>query len=119
MKINVVTLLVAFAVAALAGYGFYAANSAPGDMPLPTALISGVVLFITLAGTISLGAKEGRGSTANLRVVSGLFFFIMLIEQIIFSVVSFRITPYIIVTGILLLVYVLISYAVGKALQNT
>jgi hypothetical protein len=118
MKVNIVTLIIALAISALAGYGFYAANASE-EYPLVIAIGSGIVLFITLAGTIAVGAKEGRGSTTNIRVLSGIFFVVLLIEQIIFSFVPFRIAPYSIVTGILLLVYMLIAYAIGKALAGT
>jgi hypothetical protein len=119
MKINIVLLIIALAIAALAGYGFYAANSQEGDVPLLIAVVAGILLFITLAGTIAFDALQGRGSVANIRVVSGIFFFILLIEQIIFSIAPFRIAPYIIVSGVSALVYALIAYAIGKALKNT
>jgi hypothetical protein len=118
MKINVITLTIAFAVAALAAYGFYAANSAETDIPLANALGGGIALFITLAGTIAVGSKDGNGGTVNIRLASGVFFVLVLIEQIIFCFVSFSLAPYIIVTGILTLVYVLIAYGIGKTLQN-
>ncbi|GHV88719.1 hypothetical protein AGMMS50267_10790 [Spirochaetia bacterium] len=117
MKINGVTLIIALAVAALAGYAFYAANGAATDIPLANALGGGIALFVTLAGTIAVGSKDGGGSTLNIRLASGVFFVLLLIEQIIFCMVSFHIAPYIIVTGILVLIYVLIAYGIGKALK--
>jgi hypothetical protein len=118
MRINSIALIIVFAIAALAGYGFYAANGAATDIPLANALGGGIVLFVTLAGATAVGAKDGSGSTMNIRLLSWVFFFVMLVEQLIFCFVPFRMAPYIIVTGILLLVYVLIAYGTGKALQN-
>jgi hypothetical protein len=118
MRINIITLVIAFAIAALAGYAFYAANGGETDIPLANALGGGIVLFVTLAGTIAVGTKDGGGSTMNIRLLSGIFFVVMLVEQIIFCFVPFRMPPYIIVTGVLLLVYVLIAYGIGKAMQN-
>ncbi|MDR0583863.1 MAG: hypothetical protein LBG57_05870 [Treponema sp.] len=117
MRINVVTLAVALALAALAGYGFYVANGAEGDVPLANALGGGIALFVTLAGAIALGTKEDKGGGPNIRIASFVFFGVILIEQIVFCFVSFSMAPYIIVTGVLLLVYVLIAYGIGKALQ--
>jgi hypothetical protein len=117
MRISVIPFAVALAVAALAGYGFYAANGAEGDVPLANALGGGIVLFVTLAGAIALGIKEDKGGGSNIRLVSFVFFAVMLIEQIIFCFVPFSLAPYVTVTGILLMVYVLIAYGIGKALQ--
>jgi hypothetical protein len=118
MKINFIFLLIAFAIAALAGYGFYAANGAETDIPLVNAIGGGIVLFITLGGAIAVRSSDGGGSTMNISASSWLFFVLLLIEQIVFCFVPFRMPPYIIVTGILLFVYILIAYAIGKALQN-
>jgi hypothetical protein len=118
MKINVITLLIALAIAALAGYGLYAANGAETDIPIANALGGGIALFITLAGTVAVGSKDGNGGTFNIRLASGVFFVLVAIEQIVFCLTPFRLAPYIVVTGVLTLVYVLIAYAIGKALQN-
>ncbi|GHV80437.1 hypothetical protein AGMMS49944_22280 [Spirochaetia bacterium] len=119
MKFNVIMLAIAFAIGALAGYGFYAANGAETDLPLANALGGGIALFITLAGTIAVAPKnDGGGGTLNIRLASGVFFALILVEQIIFCFVPFTLAPYVVVTGVLTLVYVLIAYAIGKTLQN-
>ncbi|MDR3123795.1 MAG: hypothetical protein LBU16_08470 [Treponema sp.] len=118
MKINVITLAIAFAIAALIAYGFYSANGAETDIPLANALGGGIALFITLAGTVAVGSKDGNGGTTNIRLASGIFFVLVLIEQIVFCFVPFSLAPYIVATGILTLVYVLIAYGIGKTLQN-
>ncbi|MDR1893146.1 MAG: hypothetical protein LBQ61_00435 [Spirochaetales bacterium] len=116
MKINKILLLIALGIAALAGYGFFAAN---GDEAYRLVITfgSGISLFVCLAGLIAV-TTPGRGSSANIKVLSAVFFILLLVENLIFTFVPFRIAPYVIVTGILLLVYVLIGYAVGKALEN-
>jgi hypothetical protein len=118
MKINYIFVLIAFAIAALAGYGFYAANGAETDIPIANALGGGIALFLTLGGAIAVRTKDGGGSTMNIAISSWVFFFLMLIEQLVFCFVPFSMPPYIIVTGILLLVYVLITYAIGKAMAK-
>jgi hypothetical protein len=118
MRINVITLLIALAIAALAGYGFYMANGAQSDAPLVNALGGGITLFITLAGAIAVGTKDDTGGSLNIRLTSGIFFALMLVEQIIFCFVPFSMPPYIIVTGVLLLIYLLIAYGIGKGLKN-
>jgi hypothetical protein len=118
MRINVITLGIALAIATLAGYGFYAVNGAQNDIPLANALGGGIALFVTLAGTISVGTKDETGGAVNIRITSGIFFALMVVEQIVFCFVPFSMPPYIVVTGILLLIYVLTAYGMGKALQN-
>ena len=117
MKINVITLIVAFAIAALGGYAFYAANGAETDIPLANALCGGIALFVTLAGAVSITSKNAGGSAMNIRVLSWVFFVLILVEQIVFCFVSFHIAPYIVITGVLLLIYVLIAYRIGKSME--
>jgi len=117
MKINPVLLGIALAIAALSGYGFFAANSGK-EYQLVLSIGAGLVLFITLSGVLAVSSKDGSGSTTNIRVLSGVFFFAILIEQLIFCFVPFRLPPYIILTGILILIYVLIAYAIRRALQS-
>jgi hypothetical protein len=116
MKINVLMCIVALAIGALAGYGFWAANSGEAGQ-LVMAIGSGVAFFVTLGGTIAVRSATGRGSIGNIRVVSALFFAVFLVEQIVCTVLPFHQAPYIVVTGVLLLVYVVISYSIAKALE--
>ena len=118
MRINVITLFIAAAIAALAGYGLYAANGAENDIPLANALGGGIALFVTLAGAIAIGTKNDTGGTENIRWVSFVFFIIVLIEQIVFIFVPFKLPPYIIITGTLTLIYMLTAYGIGKALRQ-
>ena len=115
MKVNVFMLLIALALAALAGYGFFAANGGEVYRWLIT-IGSGLSLFVTLSGFIALAA-DGGGGTVNIKVTSVLFFTALLIEHIIFSFTGIAAAPYVIITGILLLLFVLISYAVVRAIK--
>jgi hypothetical protein len=108
-------LVIALVFAALVGYGFYAANYGEQYRLLLTIGV-GISLFLPLCGVLAVGVK-GRGSTGNLRALSAVFFVLMLTDNLIFSFVSFRLAPYIIITGILLLIYALIVYAVTRALK--
>lgn len=109
MKMNWVLVLLVGAIATLLGYGFYA-----GTENIFMALGSGILFFLTLSGTFSI--SFGRGS-ANVKVLSFVFFILSFIEQLIFGFVGFRKAPYIIISGILILVYVMIFYAVVKTLK--
>jgi hypothetical protein len=111
MKVNVVFLIIVLALSALAAYGFYAANNGETHRLVIT-IGGGLSLFVPLAGLLALTAG-GRGGAVHIKVLSALFFTALLIEQVVFSFVVLKPAPYIIITGVLLLVYVLIAYAVA------
>jgi hypothetical protein len=117
MKINFIFLLIAFAIASLAGYALYAGNRAETDIPLANALGGGISLFIVLAGRTAVSLTDGKGTNMNLRLLSGVFFIVILIEQIVFCFVPFKLPPYIIVTGLLMLIYALIAYGIGRSMR--
>jgi hypothetical protein len=116
MKINLVFLFIALAISALVGYGFFAWN---GGEPyqLLVAIGSGLTIFLPLGGLLAL-SSSGRGIVGNIRALSVVFFLLEIIVNIIFSVVNMTApTAYIIVNGILILVYILIVYVVSRALK--
>ena len=113
MKINIVMLAITFGIAALAAFGFYSGNS--GDHRILFTIGSGLSFFIALGGVFALSSPHG--GIAKIKVTSILFFIALLVEHLIFSFTVIRLAPYVIITGILLLLYVLICYAVIKALK--
>jgi hypothetical protein len=115
MKVNPILLIIALAIAALAAFGFYSANDGEVYRWLIT-IGAGLSLFVTLGGFIAFSA-DGGGGTVNIKVTSVLFFIALLIEHIIFSFTGVAMAPYVIITGILLLLFVLISYAITGALK--
>jgi hypothetical protein len=114
MKVNFVMLLIALAIAALAGYGFFAANS-DEEFHLLLAAGSALTIFLTLGGLLALSVPDG--GSANIKVTSAIFFVVFLVEQLIFGIFGVREAPYIIVTGILLLIFILVNYGIIRALK--
>ncbi|UTC52766.1 hypothetical protein ABH09_10550 [Treponema sp. OMZ 803] len=110
MKINWILVLISLGISAFAGYGFF---SGTGNMLLTVG--SGVFLFATLLGMF--GISFGRGS-ANIKIFSGIFLVLALVEHLIFVFSGFRQTAYIVITGILFLLYLLIFYGIVKALKE-
>jgi hypothetical protein len=115
MKVNFVMLLIALAIAVLVAYGFYSGNKNDETVWLIT-IASGIMIFVTLSGILAV-TFDGRGGTGNVRVVSILFLIISIISNAIFSFITMTPAPYIIINGILFLVYILISYGIVKALK--
>jgi len=114
MKINWVLAIISLAITGLIAFGFYSGNSNDSYQLLIT-IGSGLSFLITLGGLLALSSPHG--GTVNIKVTSVLFFIGLLIEHIIFSFTGVKPAPYIIITGILILVYVLICYAVTRALK--
>ena len=109
MKINWFLLLVSFLIAGLSAYGFWA-----GTENLFLAFGSGASFFITLFGIISV--SFGRGS-ANIKVLSAVFFLLLLIEHLFFAFAGLKQAAYIIITGILLLIYISLFYGIARSLK--
>ena len=118
MKVNPIFLLISFAIAFLAGYGFFTANSGEIFQLLVT-IGAGILIFITLSGIIAIQSAGGRGGVGNIRALSVVFLIISIIVNVIFSFITI-VTPaaYIITNGILFLVYLLIGYSVYRAITN-
>ncbi len=113
MKPNIVLIIISVLIAALIGYGFYAANSGETNVLLLT-FGSGICLALALTG--ALGIKFERAEAkVTIAVTSGIFFIVFLISNLIFAFTKVVPAPYIIVNGILLLMYILICYGLSKA----
>jgi hypothetical protein len=115
MKINPVMLIVSLAIAGLISFGFYTANNGEVYLWLIT-IGSAFLCFVTLSGILAVGF-DIRGGTGNYKIVSALFFILTLISNIIFNFLSFTLASYIIINGILFLLYIVIEYAIIKALK--
>ena len=114
MKINFVQTIIAIAVSLLIAYGLYSFHDSENKILLSVG--SFVFLATTLILTIGTSFELPR-TTANVRVVSGIFFVVALISNLIFTFIAFSIPSYVITNGILLLVFILIAYSINKAKQ--
>ena len=115
MNLNVFRTFICIGIAGLSAFGFFMSNEADAFRILIT-VGSIVTLFVTLGGLIALSSSN-RGQIVNIRVISGIFFLLFFIEHIIFSLIEIRFTPYIIITGILLLLYFLTCYICIRAIK--
>ena len=78
---------------------------------------SAISFFITLRGLLALSSRY-QGLTVNMRIISALFFIVLLVVHIVFSFTGISLAPYIIITGILLVLYRLVSYLFIQALSK-
>ncbi|MCB9427057.1 MAG: hypothetical protein H6584_08555 [Flavobacteriales bacterium] len=114
MKANFVEIIIAIAVSLLIAYGLYSFHDSENKILLSVG--SFVFLAVTLIFTIGTSFELPR-TTTNVRVTSGIFFVIGLISNLIFTFLDFSVPSYILINGILLLVFILIAYLVNKAKQ--
>lgn len=114
MKINLVQTIIAIAVSALIAYGLYNFHDSENKILLSV----GSFLFFATTLVMSIGVSfEQSRTTTNIRVVSGVFFAIALISNLIFTFINFSVPSYVITSGILLLVFILIAYSINRAKQ--
>ena len=114
MKINFVQTIIAIAVSLLIAYGLYSFHNSENKILLSAG--SFVFLATTLVLTIGTSFQLPR-TTTNVRIVSGIFFAVALISNLIFTFVAFSVPSYVITNGILILVFILIAYSINKAKQ--
>lgn len=113
MKPNIFLIIVSVLIATLAGYGFYAANSGE-NFSLLLSLGSGLTFAITLIGTLGIKPKE-RAGNVNFKIISAIFFILFLISNLIFGFTGMSVAPYIIVNGVILLIYMIVGYGIIKS----
>lgn len=116
MKINIVTSIIATAIAALLGYAVY---SVAGDNQYAETAFaaSGIAFAICLILGIGVSYEDTRKGI-SLRVLSILSVIIMAVSQFAFAYFGIHISSYICVNGIILLLYLLVFYGVYKAAQQ-
>ncbi len=115
MKVTLVPTVIALAISALIGYALYALCKTEG-LELLLAIGGGVALFFPLATALGIRFEQPRTS-GNITTLGVFFTVIMLICCFVYAFVQFTAPTFIIVTGILLLVFIMIVYAIAKAKQ--
>ena len=114
MKCNVILTTIAVALSALLAYALYCWCKMP-EANLLVSICGGVTLVCTLATTLGISFERSRTSV-NIKVVSGVFALLFLISNIVFCcVANFAYPLYIILNGLLLLIWILIIYSIHKA----
>lgn len=108
MKVNWILLTISAVVAALLGYAIYA-----GTNNYVLTIGGALVFFLTLCGVLSISLGKG---TINLRVLSGFFFLIMIVEHLLFALIGFKLSAYIVITGIFISIYIISFYGISKAI---
>lgn len=112
MKVNAVTTIISVAISAIVAYCLYSWCKSDNQILL---CIGGFIsLALTMMFTIGVSFEQSR-TTTNVRFLSGTFFVLALISNIIFAFVQFSSPAYILVNGLLLLIWLLLVYGIKKA----
>ena len=115
MKFNVFLSVIAVLLAGLIGYGFYAANSGEKFVWLIT-FGSGICMALSLIGILAV-STEGRAGGINIKALSSIFFVLFLISNLVFTFTTIKLAPYVIINGIMLLIYAVSIYGIIKSRQ--
>ena len=114
MKLNFIQTIIALSISLLISYGFYSLGS--GENKIILSLGSFVFLASTLITMLAVSFEYPR-TTTNVRVLSGVFFVVAMISNLIFIFINFSVPSYIIISGVLFLIYLLITNLIYKANQ--
>ena len=114
MKVHAVNLLIAISVSALLTYGIVSidANLLKGAIGL------GTFIFLTSTLSMAIGVSfENQRMGVNVKLVSTIFFLVALCLNLVFAFISFSQPSYIITSGIIFLLYVLVANSIFGASQ--
>lgn len=114
MKVNFIKTIIAICVSGLIAYGFYSFHKT--DNKLLLSIGSFTFLSLTLLFTLSITFSLPR-TTTMVRTVSGIFFIVAFVSNLIFSFFNFSTPIYVIINGIALMIYALIAYTISRAKQ--
>lgn len=112
MKVKFVPALVAVLLSALIAYGLFSIHKFDNKILLSVGgfVFCAATLFFAFGVNFNLPR-----TTTNIRFLSITFFFIALVSNLIFCFINFYVPIYVILNGILVLIFILIAYSIAKA----
>lgn len=116
MKLNVTNTVIAVALAALVSYLCYTLSSHESVRTLITAG-SFFTSAIALTAALGLRVPEYPRTSVLLKTVSSIFSVLLIVDNIAFSFFDFSVPFYIILTGVMLVVFLLAYSSVYNAKQ--
>ena len=114
MKISIVQTIIAIAMSLLIAYGLYSFHESENKILLG----AGSFVFLATTLVMTFGASfELPRTLTNVRVISGFFFVVALISNLVFAFISFSVPSFVVINGTLLLVFILTAYSINKVKQ--
>lgn len=113
MKINPFLTLLSLLLAAVLAYALYYYCKAP-EMQWLITIAGGICIFLPWAGTLAV-STENKGQNVNFKVLSAIFACGITGLQLFFALHTPSMPKYILISGILLIIWLSIAYAIiGK-----
>lgn len=116
MKLKTIPSILALALGILLGFGVYTVAGSDRNAALGF-VGSAVSFFVALLFTIGISYDDGRLGV-SIQVLGALALVVMLISHFAFAIFGISQNAYIIVNGIILLLFLAIFYGVYKARQD-
>lgn len=112
MKVNGFTTVISLAISAIIAYCLY--SWCKSDNQILLCIGSFVYCAATLIFTMGVSFESNR-TTMNIRFLSGTFLALGIISNAIFTFVQFSSPIYILVNGVMLLIWLAVTYFIKKA----
>lgn len=116
MKLNIIPSVIILALSAFIGYAVFAVAGSDENAGVAFA-VSAIALFVSLVLGYGVSyADERKG--VSLRLLSTIATVLIAISQFAFALLGINLQAYIIVTGLLLLLFLLAFYGLYRAEQQ-
>lgn len=116
MKLKIIPSILALAIGMLLGFGVYTVAGSDPNAALGFAG-SAISFFVALLFTMGIGYDDGRLGV-SLQILGGITLVVMLISHFAFAIFGISQNAYIIVNGIILLLFLAIFYGLYKSRQD-
>ena len=115
MKANIVLIIISLMISTLVAYALYNLTSVEDTKNLLT-IGSGLSFLLTLSATMGISFENKRAGV-NIKVLSVVFFILLLISNLIFTFITFSTSSYVITNGLLLVLWFLSAYSIARSKQ--
>lgn len=112
MKINPFMTIISLLLAALVAYALYVYCKSE-ELRWMITILGGICIFLTWAGTLAVSLPD-RGRNVNFKVLGSLVAVAMTGLQIFFAFSAVTMPTYILITGVVTLIWLAIAYAIAK-----
>lgn len=116
MKLKTIPSILAFGLGLLLGFGVYTVAGSDPNAALGFAG-SAISFFVALLLTMGISYDDGKLGV-SLQILGGIALMVMLISHFAFAIFGISQNAYIIVNGVILLLFLAIFYGVYKVRQD-
>ena len=114
MKFNLIPSIITLVFVGLIVFGFYSWCRCE-DLKLLLTIFSSISLLLSMSAILGISVENTKKSI-NIKVLSAIFTLVLLVSNVIFCCFSYFSAPiYIIINGILLLIWLLCCYGIIKS----